>query len=227
VRRTSATDRRARVDRRTKDLVTRLRAGDIVAIDHVDLDGWRQRSVEARVAAVVNASSPVSGRYPNPDRWSARRRHTARRRRRPPSRHGHGGQELRFGAVTLLDGQVVATARHTEASLHESSNRAAATSVRIQRRHQHARIRSASTRHRLPTLPDVREEFRGRHALVVVRGEDYRDNLVASRSGYPREVRLWSCVDGGADALLEIGAAAHRDGRLRLRSSSALSCGRS
>jgi uncharacterized membrane-anchored protein len=58
---------RARVDRRTKDLVTRLHAGDIAVIDHLDLDGVAASGlVEARVAAVVNASSSVSGRYPNP-----------------------------------------------------------------------------------------------------------------------------------------------------------------
>ncbi len=72
----------------------------------------------------------------------------------------------------------------------------------------------------LPQLPEVREEFRGRHALVVVRGEDHRDDLVTLRhSGYIREVRpVVVAVDGGADALLEIGVKPHIViGRLRLR----------
>src|SRR3954463_9135715 len=58
---------RARVDRRTKNLVTRLHPGDIAVIDHLDLDGIAATGlVEAKVAAVVNASSSISGRYPNP-----------------------------------------------------------------------------------------------------------------------------------------------------------------
>ena len=56
----------ARVGRRTKDLAKRLQAGEIAVIDHVDLDRVAGESVAASgVAAVVNASSFISGRYPN------------------------------------------------------------------------------------------------------------------------------------------------------------------
>jgi uncharacterized membrane-anchored protein len=54
-------------------------------------------------------------------------------------------------------------------------------------------------------LPPLRTKFAGRHALVVVRGHDYRSDLAALRS-YIREYRpVLIGVDGGADALLEIG----------------------
>ncbi|MCZ7526035.1 MAG: putative cytokinetic ring protein SteA [Acidimicrobiia bacterium] len=54
-------------------------------------------------------------------------------------------------------------------------------------------------------LPELRTEFRGRHALVVVRGHDYRSDLAALRP-YIREYRpVLVGVDGGADALLEMG----------------------
>lgn len=53
-----------RVDRDTSHLLNRLRAGDIVVIDHQDLDrGTAQAFVDARVAAVVNAQPMISGRY--------------------------------------------------------------------------------------------------------------------------------------------------------------------
>src|SRR5665213_2877486 len=56
----------ARVDRRTRHLVKRLRPGDIAIIDHVDIDRLAAESlVECRVAAVVNAATSISGRYPN------------------------------------------------------------------------------------------------------------------------------------------------------------------
>ena len=54
-------------------------------------------------------------------------------------------------------------------------------------------------------LPVLRTSFAGRHALVVVRGHDYKQDLRVLRS-YIREYRpVLIGVDGGADALLEVG----------------------
>src|SRR3712207_9208165 len=56
----------ARLDRRTKRLVGRLRPGDIAVIDHVDIDRVAADSLVAvGVAAVLNAKPSISGRYPN------------------------------------------------------------------------------------------------------------------------------------------------------------------
>ena len=55
------------------------------------------------------------------------------------------------------------------------------------------------------TLPPLHTKFAGRHALVVVRGHDYRSDLAALRP-YIREYQpVLIGVDGGADALLEHG----------------------
>jgi uncharacterized membrane-anchored protein len=55
------------------------------------------------------------------------------------------------------------------------------------------------------TLPKLRTTFAGRHALVVVRGLDYKQDLRVLRS-YIREFQpVLIGVDGGADALLEVG----------------------
>jgi uncharacterized membrane-anchored protein len=54
-------------------------------------------------------------------------------------------------------------------------------------------------------IPDISTPIRGRHALVVVRGEGYKEDLRII-SDYIRDVRpVLIGVDGGADALLEIG----------------------
>ncbi|KZS71985.1 thiamine pyrophosphokinase [Mycobacterium kansasii] len=56
----------ARVDRNIDRLMRRVCPGDIVVLDILDLDRITADAlVEADVAAVVNASSSVSGRYPN------------------------------------------------------------------------------------------------------------------------------------------------------------------
>jgi uncharacterized membrane-anchored protein len=54
-------------------------------------------------------------------------------------------------------------------------------------------------------LPPLHTKFEGRHALIVVRGHDYKSDLAALRP-YIREYRpALIGVDGGADALLDIG----------------------
>ena len=56
----------ARVERRTKSLLPRLRPGDIAVVDHLDLDrATAQALADAEVSAVVNAAAFISGRYPN------------------------------------------------------------------------------------------------------------------------------------------------------------------
>jgi len=54
------------VDRRTKELVSRIEPGDVAVIDHEDLDRVAAEAlVRAGVGAVVNAAPSISGRYPN------------------------------------------------------------------------------------------------------------------------------------------------------------------
>jgi uncharacterized membrane-anchored protein len=57
-------------------------------------------------------------------------------------------------------------------------------------------------------VPDLGCSIAGRHVLIVVRGSDYKEDLgLLRRSGYLRELRpVLIGVDGGADALLELGA---------------------
>ena len=58
---------RARLGRKTKDLVKRLRPGDIAVIDHADLDRIAAEDLVASgVAAVVNVAPSSTDRYPEP-----------------------------------------------------------------------------------------------------------------------------------------------------------------
>ena len=54
-------------------------------------------------------------------------------------------------------------------------------------------------------IPEVSTRFKARQVLVVVRGQNYREDLKAIRS-YIDEIKpVLVGVDGGADALLEAG----------------------
>ena len=56
----------ARLGRRTKLLVQRLRAGDVAVIDHADLDRVSADDLlAAGVSAVLNCRASSTGRYPN------------------------------------------------------------------------------------------------------------------------------------------------------------------
>ena len=57
----------ARLDRRTKHLVRRLKPEDVAIIDHTDLDRVSaEELLESGVRVVVNVSSSQTGRFPNP-----------------------------------------------------------------------------------------------------------------------------------------------------------------
>ena len=56
----------ARVDPKTKNITKRLNPGEIAIIDHSDLDRVSaEELIRRKVAAVVNVSVSITGRYPN------------------------------------------------------------------------------------------------------------------------------------------------------------------
>src|SRR3954452_5425837 len=58
---------RARLGKRTKLLVRRLKEGDIAVIDHADIDRVAADDLVARgIRCVLNAACSSSARYPNP-----------------------------------------------------------------------------------------------------------------------------------------------------------------
>jgi uncharacterized membrane-anchored protein len=204
----------ARLDRRTKDLTKRLRPGDIAIIDHVDIDRVSADAlVSCRVAAVVNAAQSTSGRYPNlgPEILLA------------------GGVPLvddvgtdvfsavREGDVVRLDQGLLYVEDRVVAKGVEQDAESITAAMAEARAGLHTQLEAfaANTMEYLLKerallldgvgVPAVRTDFTGRHALVVVRGYDYREDLATLRP-YIREYRpVLIGVDGGADALLELG----------------------
>jgi uncharacterized membrane-anchored protein len=205
---------RARLGRKTKDLVKRLGPGDIAVIDHADLDRVAAEDLAASgVVAVVNVARSSTGRYPNPgplilanagvpliDVPAA-----------PLFSELRDGEELvliggevRARGELLANGQVIDLATATEQSerQHERINEAlkafAVNTI------EHVRDEGALLAGRID-LPQVRTEFRDRHALIVVRGTTYRRDLRTLRA-YIEDVRpVLVGVDGGADAIVEEG----------------------
>jgi len=204
----------ARVDRRTKDMIRRLTPGDIAVIDHVDLDRVAADGlIEGGVVAVVNASESISGRYPNggPIRVVRAGIPLLDAAGKDLLDRVHEGETLRIVDGEIWSGdELIATAKVlTEADI-ESAMEEARTAIGAELERfadntlEYIRREARLTFEPL-ALPSLRTQFAGRHALVVVRGHDYRSDLSALRS-YIREYRpVLIGVDGGADALLEVG----------------------
>ena len=204
----------ARLDRRTKRLVGRLRPGDIAVIDHVDVDRVAADSLVAvGVAAVLNAKPSVSGRYPNlgPEVLVKAGIPLLDDLGEAVFEQVREGDTVRVeGNTLLLGGEPVA---HGIRQDHESVAKAMADareglSVQLEAFAANTMEYLKQERDLLLDgvgVPDVETHIRGRHCLIVVRGYDYKADLDVLRP-YIREFKpALIGVDGGADALVEAG----------------------
>ena len=204
----------ARLGKRTKTLVKRLKPNDVAIIDHENLDRVSAEDLIASgVKAVVNAARSSSDRYPNMgplllvqagvllvDAPGA------------PlfDKLKDGDTVVIRGAEVRRDGELIATGAVQDP--------AALRALNDERRREIGEALEAFARNTVEHMLEEREllagklelpvfhtDFRDRPALVVVRGVDHRKDLRALRS-YIRDVKpVIVAVDGGADALVEHG----------------------
>jgi uncharacterized membrane-anchored protein len=208
----------ARLDRRTKRLVGRLNPGDIAIIDHVDLDRVAAESlVAAKVGAVVNAQPSISGRYPNlgPDLLVASGIPLLDNVGNEIFAAVKEGMRVRLDGDTLYIGeQFVAkgTAQDAESIASQMGEAKSGLSTQLEAFANNTMEYMKRERALLLDgvgVPDVRTKIEGRHALVVVRGYDYKQDLAALRHYIHEYKPVLIGVDGGADALREAGYKPH------------------
>ena len=208
----------ARLDRQIGRLAGRLNPGDIAIIDHVDLDRTTAETlIAAKPAAIINAQPSISGRYPNLG---------------PQLIVSHGiplldnvGAEIfaavKEGTKVRVDGDTVFVADSpvvtgTAQDIETVQNLMLEAKHGLSAQLEAFAVNTSEfmTRERGLLLdgtgiPDVQTTFRGRHALIVVRGHDHERDLRALKH-YIREYKpVLVGVDGGADALLEAGLKPH------------------
>ena len=208
---------RARLGRRTKELVKHLRADDVAIVDHADIDRVSAEELAASgVRVVVNVAPSTTGRFPNPGPLELVRA-GVRLIDAPGSPlfdEVSDGDHLRIdgGAVwrngTLLVEGTELDEASLQAALDEQQSRVAhALQAFAENTLIHLR-EEAGTLAAGIDVPQLRTRFRDRHALVVARGPGYKSDLRMVRP-YIRDFRpVLVAVDGGADALREVGLAA-------------------
>jgi uncharacterized membrane-anchored protein len=206
----------AQKGRKTKDLVKRLTAGDIAVIDHRDIDRVSAEGlVRCQVRAVLNVDESISGRYPNVG---------------PQILVDAGivlvdindsgffdfiqdGEAISVdsnlgtvyaGEVQIAEGTVLdhnEVARRTELAEQDVNTQLelfVSNTVDYLNREKISLIYD-------PWVPVISTPIRGRQVLVVARGYDYEEDL-KTLTPYIREMRpVLFGVDGGADALVELG----------------------
>ncbi len=207
----------ARVDRRTKDLITRLQPGEVAVIDHEDIDRIAAEGlVGKQTRAVINASRSITGRYPNLGPMMIVAAGI-------PLLDAAGPEVLSIpeGARVMVDGNKVVTVDGDRYQVVAEGH--PLTREEIERQMDAAKRQISTELEKFAEntigyikderdvlldaihLPEVATDFHGRQVLIVVRGYDYKEDLQALRT-YIREVRpLLVAVDGGADALLDMG----------------------
>jgi uncharacterized membrane-anchored protein len=207
---------RARLGRRTKDLVKHLRPDEIAIVDHADLDRVSAEELAGTgVRAVVNVAESSTGRFPNPGPLELVRS-GVRLIDAPgaalfdeladgdPVRIEHGAV-WRNGTLlvqgTELDEPTLAAALAEQQGRVSHALQAFAENT-LRHLQEEAGALAAGIE-----LPNLRTRFRDRHALIVARGPGYKSDLRMVRP-YVRDFRpVLVAVDGGADALRDVGLA--------------------
>ena len=202
-----------RVDKKTKHLTQRLQAGEIAVINHADIDRIAAETlVAAAPSAVLNAAKSTTGRYPNMG----------------PSiivdagitlidDLGSGIMNLKEGSTVTIEGNAVYQKGELLAEGVLQTPGTIATDLEEARKGVSTQIEAfaANTMEYLRRerdllldgvgVPKVETKFAGKHALIVVRGYHYQEDLRSLRP-YIREYKpVLVGVDGGADAILEQG----------------------
>jgi uncharacterized membrane-anchored protein len=204
-----------RLGKKTKNLVKRLRTGEIAVIDHADLDRLAAEDLASSgVSAVVNVAPFSTGRYPNAGplllaQAGVRLVDAPAAPLFEELRDGDQvvveGGELRRDGDLLASGRVLTATDLGEQLSRQREQIDEALAAFAENTMAHVREEGELLAGGGVELPRTRTEFRDRHVLIVVRGTTYRSDLRALRA-YIGDVRpVLVGVDGGADALLEAG----------------------
>ena len=205
---------KARLDKRTKNLVKRLRRNEIAVIDHDDIDEVAAASlIEAHPQAVVNADLSITGKYPTNGVLNILKAGI-------PVIDGVGPrvfEEVKEGAIVeIRDGEIYCNRRFickgkvlgikdVEEKLKEARHNLTEELDRfVENTLEYAKKEKGILLNNV-TLPQLRTRIKGRHVLIVVRGKNYKEDLKAISTYIEEEKPVLIGVDGGADALLESG----------------------
>ncbi|WP_199434903.1 putative cytokinetic ring protein SteA [Qaidamihabitans albus] len=200
----------ARVDRRTRELLRRVGPGDVAVLDQIDLDRVTADAlVQAGVAAVVNASPSISGRFPNLgpeilvsagipllDRVGGEILHSVKdggRVRVHEDAVYVGDRKVGTGNVQTPE-SVADQMIEAKAGMSTQLEAFSANTIEFLRRERTLILDGVG-------VPELRLPIRDRHVLVVAPGNGHADDLRRLKKYIAEHHPVLVGVDAGADTL--------------------------
>ena len=204
----------ARVSRRTEDVLGRSGHGDILVVDHPDIDRkTADEMVASGVTAVVNASASITGRYPNlgpevlvssgillvdgmGDKIFSRLKDGAKVRIDEGVLYA-GDDMVATGTVQTAE-SIADQMIDAKAGMSAQLEAFAANAIEYMKRERGLLLDGVG-------IPDVTPEIAGRQVLVVAASADTKRELKMLKHYISDYRPVLIGVDAGADALQEAG----------------------
>ncbi len=204
----------AKLDHRTKDLVTRLSKGDIAIISHDDIDEVAANGlIDIRPQAIINTRASITGKYPAKGVYKILKAgipvlDEASEKIFDLVREG-ATVELKENQLWCEEKMVGEGKLLTLDDVREKLNEADENfqqqlDIFVENTLDYARKEKGVL---LGTLdvPELQTHILNRHVLIVVRGSSYKEDLRTISSYIEEKKPVLIGVDGGADAILEFG----------------------
>lgn len=201
-------------DSKTKELVKRLNPGEIAVINHTDIDEVAANSLAScRPRLVINASQSISGRYPNlgPNILAKSGIPILDNVGEEPFKIINENDIMEIveneiyingkflGQGTWLTDQLISEKlESTKKNFQHELDKFIENTLEYAKKEKNMILGNLE-------VPPIKTSFIGRHTLVVVRGQNYREDLHAIRSYIDEFNPILIGVDGGGDALMEFG----------------------
>lgn len=205
---------RARLDKRTKNLVKRLRKNEIAIIDHDDIDEVAANSlIDIKPQAIINVQASITGRYPAKGAYKLLKAGI-------PILDEVGRvvfEEIKEGSQVEIRGDKVVQGKRCIAvgreltlddvknKLRQGNENAGQELERFVENTLEYALKEKDILLGNIEVPPLNTYMLNRHVLIVVRGSSYKEDLKAISSYIQDEQPVLIGVDGGADALLEFG----------------------
>ncbi|EOD00467.1 putative cytokinetic ring protein SteA [Caldisalinibacter kiritimatiensis] len=200
-------------DKKTKNLIHRLNNGDIALVQHKDIDEIAALSlIEANVKCVINTEKSISGKYPNLG---------------PLHLINNGipifqtSKEI-FNTIKdnskikiiknslFMDGKFIAKCELLDRNKINRLLKIASNNLEneldnfIENTLAYAKKEKDLVLGNIK-IPKIKTNIKNKHVLIVIRGKDYKKDLITIQN-YINEIKpVLIGVDGGGDTLLEFG----------------------
>lgn len=208
----------ARVGKRTKELVKYLKPNEIAIIAHEDVDQLAAYALtERKVKAVINAYSSISGQYPHrgPEILVSSGIYVLDKVGEKVFNRIRTGMEIELSNNEIFNngnfigkGEILSQDKIEKKFQEAENNYGIQLEKFIQNTIEYA-AKELDLVGKDLEIPPLFVDFKGCHSLIVVRGNNYKEDLSVIRS-YIDEVKpVIIGVDGGADALHHLGHIPH------------------